>query len=101
MPLNNSTKFISVTSDWTFKNARGKVFKRSGAYLLDRTISLILGKKHDWVVGVESQLLLPKNAYRKKLVELDSMHCRYLDESYTLPGNVHQVIMMELTVDLE
>lgn len=95
-PLSLNTKFISATSDWTFKNSRGNVFKRSGAYLLDKTVSLILGKKHDWVVGLESQLLLPKNAFREQLIQLDSMHCRYLDENYTFPSNVHQLITQAL-----
>ncbi|MBU3661253.1 MAG: hypothetical protein FGM14_15380 [Flavobacteriales bacterium] len=95
-PLNSNTKFISATSDWTLDNARGHVFKRSGAFLLDRTISLILGNEHDWVVGVESQLLLPNNSNRVKRIELDSMHCKYLDESYTLPSNVHEIIITAL-----
>lgn len=81
----NSSKslFLCVVSDWNFDLARGNVFKRSGTYLLDRSIALFLGRQHDWVVGCLSQRKLPVNARRLKDIDLDSMHCRYLDEMYT------------------
>jgi hypothetical protein len=87
-PHQTNAKFYLFVSDWKFQNARGRFFKRSGALILDFTISKILGKKHDWVVGCESQKKLPKNSNLAKIIHLNTMHCKYFDASYTIPSSV-------------
>jgi hypothetical protein len=82
-PNSEHSLFQCMVSDWNFDVARGHLFKRSGAWLMDRSIALFLGKEHDWVVGCNSQRKLPVNAKRKQDIKLDSMHCRYFDETYT------------------
>ncbi|MGV3629784.1 MAG: DUF7379 domain-containing protein [Bacteroidota bacterium] len=82
-PNSPSCLFLCMVSDWNFDIARGTLFKRSGAWLMDRSIALFLGKEHDWVVGCVSQRKLPLNAQRRTDINLDSMHCRYFDEAYT------------------
>ena len=82
-PNSEHTLFQCMVSDWNFDLARGHLFKRSGAWMMDRSISLFLGREHDWVVGCISQRKLPARAKRLQDIDLVSMHCRYFDEGYT------------------
>ncbi len=94
---NNETKFYLFISDWKYINSRGRFFKRFGALIIDFTISKILGEKHDWVVGCDSQNKVPKNAIISQTIYLDSMHCKYFDLEYTIPNSVHNDLKKLMT----
>jgi hypothetical protein len=89
-PHRAETHFYLFVSDWKFHISRGNFFRRSGALFMDFTIKQILGNEHDWVVGCSSQKKVPKDATLSKITLLDSMHCRYFDDSYTFPKTIHQ-----------
>lgn len=85
-PNNSSTEYINVVCDWD-KNlitGRGKVFKRAPAILLDGTMKLMLGKKHDWVIGCDAQEKFPLMSSQKNKVEIVSMHGKYLDIGHVI-----------------
>lgn len=77
-PNNYQTVYKCVVADWSISHSKGSLFKRSGAFLLDRVIALILGKEHDWVVGCTSQRISPAKSPKAKTVEVQSIHSRYL-----------------------
>lgn len=91
------TEFILFVSDWKINNARGGLFKRSGAFMMDRSIRFFLGKEHDWVVGCVSQMLHPSNCPHVIKHKIDSMHCKYFDENYTISNpEIHSKILTNL-----
>lgn len=107
VPNSSSTKYINVVSDWD-KNlikGRGKIFKRVPAILIDGIIKLALGKKHDWVIGCNSQEKCPLKSSQKNKVEIISMHGKYLDIGHVLQKKLisyrsfdtHEMILNELT----
>ena len=91
-PNDAQTEYYNIVSDWNNtlnKQLTGKIFG-SG---LDVIIKLILGMKHDWVVGCNSQQLYfnTQGNYRMPR-EIVSMHAKYFDRSYTQLHNTHELI---------
>lgn len=106
-PNNANTEFINVISDWDSKliRVRCAALKRAPSILLDTIIKGSLGKKHDWVIGCDSQRLMPIKAVKKNEIEIISMHGKYLDLNHVLRKellaykgfNTHEMLVEQLT----
>lgn len=74
-----SSKYTAVINDWDKKLIPGLTFvgiRISWKVPVDAAIKLVLGKKHDWVVGQEGQMNLPPK-YKASKVKMMSTHCMY------------------------
>ena len=69
------SKYTAVIDDWE-KTLIHNSKKRFWMKIADGIVKLILGKKHDFVVGETGQTNLP-NAYNVKQVPMASTHCKY------------------------
>lgn len=82
-PRNPNIQYMTVASDWhNCLNDDLKWYKRWTNTSLDVLIRIALGKKHDWVIGFERQIIIPKNSNTPKLEERHSVHGRYLERDY-------------------
>jgi len=79
--------FKPIGADWD-KSLLTPSFKRFASRTLDVTISSMLGREHDWVVGLEEQLKIKRNAEE---IKIKSMHVKNFDYNYTNP-NTHNII---------
>lgn len=75
-PTSALTSYQNVQVDWDKKLVKGW-FKRTGMVLLDAIVKLILGKRHDLVVGYDPQGISPANQSRKPN-HLTSSHTKNL-----------------------
>jgi hypothetical protein len=82
-PLNPAIRYKSVVSDWhkCLVTEEGWM-KRAGNTSLDAIIRIALGKRHDWVIGLEQQKRIPVNSGAPNVTELHSVHGRYLELNY-------------------
>lgn len=106
-PNNPNTEFINVISDWDSKliKARCAALKKAPSILLDTMIKGSLGKTHDWVIGCDSQRIIPKKSIYKNQIEIISLHGKYLDVGHVLKKELlayrrfdtHQMLIEQLT----
>lgn len=75
-PISALTSYQNIQVDWDKKLVKGW-FKRTGMVLLDAIVKLILGKRHDLVVGYDPQGISPANQSRKPN-HLTSSHTKNL-----------------------
>lgn len=93
-----NSKYVAIVNDWNKKLVDKKV-KRFGMKIADGVIKLILGKEHDFVVGVEGQTNLPPE-YNVKQVKMSSTHCKYFTK-----GELHkrdsaeEVVLSEFLIE--
>ncbi len=73
--VDKNSKYTAIINDWE-KMLVDKWLKRAGMVIADNVVKLILGPKHDFVVGVKGQRNLPQdfNAVTKPMA---SIHCKY------------------------
>lgn len=82
-PLNPNIQYKTVASDWHNCLSQDlKWYKRWKNTSLDTLIKIALGSKHDWVIGFERQIIVPKNSNTPQLEERHSVHGRYLERGY-------------------
>ncbi len=82
-PLNNNIEYMTVASDWhNCLNENLAWYTRLGNTSLDVMIKIALGKRHDWVIGYERQIVIPINSIHSKKEERHSVHGRYLEKGY-------------------
>lgn len=79
-PKNSFTIYQCIGADWHRKLTN--IWKRVPAVLLDASLKLILGLKHDWVVNTNNQLIAP-DGYRKRSIRFKAIHTKVLDVMYT------------------
>lgn len=84
---NSEIVFKPIGADWD-KSLLNPSFKRFASRTLDVTISSMLGREHDWVVGLDEQIKIKKNAEE---IKIKSMHVKNFDHNYTNP-NTHNII---------
>lgn len=105
-PNDSFTEYINVVSDWdqNLISGRGKIFKRAPPMLIDGVIKLMLGSKHDWVIGCDAQEKFPLKSIQKNKIEIISIHGKYLDVGHVIQKKLlgyrsfdtHQMILEEL-----
>ena len=89
-PINPDTKFKAVVADWN-KSLVEKWWKKVASIGLDAVIMLMLGRKHDWVVGSKQQGITPQgHSVRKR--SITSMHTKNFNLDYVKPQNTHRII---------
>ena len=77
-------QFITAVSDWDKSLVpSSKVMKRALSSGLDLFIKIPLGDEHDWVIGVNAQVLCPK-PFKNKLSFRYSVHGKYLNANHVL-----------------
>jgi len=90
---NPNTKYLAVCADWN-KGLIKNSLKSAVAQISDGYMKLILGKKHDWVVGLKEQSITPNNAF--PVIEIMSDHVSNFDLDYVQKDGVrfdtHQLI---------
>jgi pimeloyl-ACP methyl ester carboxylesterase len=79
-PLSTTTRYQCVAADWDKKLPHEK-WKKAPTILLDAVIKLVLGRKHDWVVGTEQQKISP-SGYSEPVINIKSVHVKNLDLDY-------------------
>jgi len=77
---NPNSKYTSVVNDWEKQLTDGWL-KRAGMIVADNVIKLILGFKHDFVVGVKGQRNTPK-AFDVNNVPMASIHTKYFKKDF-------------------
>lgn len=82
-PVAKQSAYTAVINDWE-KILVDKWLKRQGMKLADGAIKLVLGLKHDFVVGVKGQRNLPK-AFSIDTKPMASIHCKYFNK-----GELHE-----------
>lgn len=94
-----NTQIINIISDWDKTLIPDdKVFKRVICTCLDKFIVGALGEQHDWVIGVNAQVLKPAT-HKNTLDFRYSVHGRYFEMNYVLDYknkkkiHPHQIIM--------
>jgi hypothetical protein len=85
---NPHTRVQTIAADWN-KTLIGNSIKRPFARALDGIIKLILGPKHDWVVGFQEQKIGPDHIDNP--IEITSMHVKNFDLDY-VKTNTHDII---------
>lgn len=75
-PSSTATIYQNIQVDWHKSLVKG-LFKRSGMVLLDAIVKMILGKRHDLVVGYEAQRISPEKQSKLPL-KLTSTHTKNL-----------------------
>jgi hypothetical protein len=89
--LNPETTLQTVAADW--KPRLAPPGRRPVSFILDASLKLILGWKHDWVVGFKNQQLAHKSSTAP--IHIVSMHTRNFEEAYHgLP--THQMVIDNL-----
>jgi len=87
-PLNPNIQYMTVASDWhNCLNENLAWYTRLGHTSLDVMIKIALGKRHDWVIGYERQLVIPIDSTHSKKEERHSVHGRYLEKGYVKDHN--------------
>lgn len=90
-PKNDFTIYQCVGADWNRKLYRSR-WKRLPAVLLDATLKIVLGLKHDWVVNTKNQLIAP-SGYKKRDMRITAVHTRILEVGHVRGKNPHEDIM--------
>lgn len=85
---NPESRVQTIAVDWN-KSLVSNPLKRPFAKVLDGMIKLILGPKHDWVVGFQEQKISPDDIDNP--IEITSMHVKNFDLHY-VKTNTHDII---------
>jgi len=88
---NPESQYTAVVNDWE-KGLIDKRGKRFWMQIVDATIKLILGNKHDFVVGIKGQKNLP-DKYNISQIPMASTHCKYFEKSELHERNGDEVIL--------
>ncbi len=90
-PVNKNIHIQCVGADWHRKLYKER-WKRIPAVLLDTFLKLILGRKHDWVVGRKHQLEAPEK-YKVSDKYITAVHTRVLDvRKHVRNGDSHKIM---------
>ena len=86
--INPRTRVQTIAADWN-KSLITHPIKRPFARVMDGVIKLILGPKHDWVVGFREQEISPDSI--DNTIQITSMHVKNFDLEY-VKTNTHEII---------
>jgi len=88
---NSTTQFTAVVNDWEkgLIDTRGKRFWMR---IADGIVKLILGAKHDFVVGIKGQKNTPK-LFNVNEIPMASTHCKYFTKSELHKRNGDEVVL--------
>ena len=78
-PADNTTKFLPIAGSYQNSQRNGSLIRRWSERGIDKVIGLFLGKRHDWVVGTDQQLII---STKQKIPEWDNL---LMDKNYILP----------------
>lgn len=81
--VNPAISYQAVAADWN-RSLQPKWYKRWIAMGVDAIIMLILGRKHDWVVGFKEQQITP-SSHSKPAISITSMHTKNFVPGYPKP----------------
>ena len=91
-PRYPNTTYKAVVADWEKSLVDDKWWKKLTSMGLDAIIKLILGSKHDWVVGAREQGITPKGQSKPKK-NISSIHTKNFNLEYVKPQhNTHHII---------
>ncbi len=88
---NPNSKYTSVVNDWESQLTSGWL-KKAGMIVADNVIKLILGFKHDFVVGVKGQRNTPKS-FKVNNIPMASIHTKYFNKDFLHIRHGKEVIL--------